>query len=521
MASTDKLIVTNLSAMKKKYGTQVQRILDAVDRLITADQERGLRTQLLALDDRRAMRSLRATPVTSPGDRRQVKNAIDDVFRMLRPDYLVILGSYDVVPHQRLKNPMFHHDDDDDQFVPSDLPYACETPYSIQCRDFRGPTRIVGRIPDLTRESDPSYLVGLLKTAASWVRRPRDQYADYFGLSAEIWAKSTALSLDNTFGSSSDLKLVPPGDFHWPPALLKRRAHFINCHGAEGAAFFYGQPKSGEETYPDAHSAAYLKGKVTQGTVVAAECCFGAELYPPHVADGQPGICNTYLQESAYGFFGSSTIAYGPSSGNGEADYICQYFLQEMLAGASLGRAALEARQTFVQQVTILDPSNLKTLAQFNLMGDPSIHPVAPASKGLTRTKAYKRVFPEAKELPVGRQLRRQKLIRNGLALAQMAAAVKSAPNRQPRGKVRHALQSAARESRLRNVRFATFVADDPAKALYRRAKVDVVSQSEVHVAFGRHRISKRGMPQVICTVAILATVQNGEIVRMRRLHSR
>jgi hypothetical protein len=326
MPSTDKLIVTNLSALKKKYRMEVQHILDAVKGLIAADKDRGLRTQLLGLDDVHAMRALRATPVTTAGDRRQVKTAIDDVFRTLRPDYVVILGSYDVVPHQRLKNPMFHHDDDDDQFVPSDLPYACEAPYSIQCRDFRGPTRIVGRVPDLTRESDPRYLVGLLKTAASWVRRPRDQYADYFGVSAQIWAQSTALSLANTFGASGDLKLVPPEDYHWPAALLKRRAHFINCHGAPGKPFFYGQPKSGKEEFPEAHSAAHLKGRVTQGTVVAAECCYGAELYPPHVANGQPGICNTYLQESAYGFFGSSTIAYGPSSGNGEADYICQFF---------------------------------------------------------------------------------------------------------------------------------------------------------------------------------------------------
>ena len=38
-----------------------------------------------------------------------------------------------------------------------------------------------------------------------------------------------------------------------------------------------------------------------------------------------PGIGVTYLTEGAYGVFGSTTIAYGPSEGNGQADYICQY----------------------------------------------------------------------------------------------------------------------------------------------------------------------------------------------------
>ena len=120
--------------------------------------------------------------------------------------------------------------------------------------------------------------------------------------------------------------------------------------------------------------------------MVAAECCYGAELYDPAVADGHAGICNTYLAEGAYGFFGSSTIAYGPPEGNGQADLICQYFLERVLPGASLGRAALEARQRFVRAGTRCSiRSDLKTLAQFSLLGDPSIHPVGRAPNALGR----------------------------------------------------------------------------------------------------------------------------------------
>ena len=86
-------------------------------------------------------------------------------------------------------------------------------------------------------------------------------------------------------------------------------------------------------------------------------------------------ICQRYLIQGAYGYFGSSTIAYGPEEGNGAADLITQYFLMAVLDGASLGRAALVARQRFVQQTAELDPVDLKTLGQFNLLGDPSIHP--------------------------------------------------------------------------------------------------------------------------------------------------
>ena len=48
----------------------------------------------------------------------------------------------------------------------------------------------------------------------------------------------------------------------------------------------------------------------------------------------------------------------------------------EVQAGHSLGLAALKAQQRYVEQVNELDPIDLKTLAQFYLLGDPSVQPV-------------------------------------------------------------------------------------------------------------------------------------------------
>ena len=84
-----------------------------------------------------------------------------------------------------------------------------------------------------------------------------------------------------------------------------------------------------------------------------------------------------YLQEGAYGFFGSTNTAYGTAKGNEWADVLCRHFLKRVLAGASLGRAALMARHEFIGRKGLADPAQLKTLAQFCLLGDPSIHPVA------------------------------------------------------------------------------------------------------------------------------------------------
>jgi hypothetical protein len=41
-------------------------------------------------------------------------------------------------------------DEEEDPDVPSDLPYACEAAFSRRPQDFLGPTRVVGRLPDLT-----------------------------------------------------------------------------------------------------------------------------------------------------------------------------------------------------------------------------------------------------------------------------------------------------------------------------------------------------------------------------------
>jgi len=90
--------------------------------------------------------------------------------------------------------------------------------------------------------------------------------------------------------------------------------------------------------------------------------------------------------QQAIAFMGSSTIAYGPADSQGLADLITQFFIKRVLDGASSGRAMLEAQQEFLTKSgPDLDPYELKTLAQFYLLGDPSLQPVDPAhEKGMS-----------------------------------------------------------------------------------------------------------------------------------------
>src|ERR1051325_5741296 len=111
---TDKVIVTNFAALVAKYGEAgLQKIKSAVEDVIKADKKRGLSTTLIALDDPQVMHGFNAAAVTSAANPKQNKSAIDGVYKALAPDYILILGSIDVVPHQDLKNPLYTPGDPD------------------------------------------------------------------------------------------------------------------------------------------------------------------------------------------------------------------------------------------------------------------------------------------------------------------------------------------------------------------------------------------------------------------------
>ncbi len=410
---TDKLIVSHRGALRGKYGASgLARIRTALTQLIGADRKRGLVTRVLYLDDARAMRARRATAVTDPADYAATKAAIDAVFRAERPDYLMILGAPDVVAHQPLRNPLFEPPGEPDRYAWSDLPYACDGPASDDTAAFTGPTRVVGRLPDLrgaTRAAEAAHLVRLLRTAATYKRRAPEDYAAHFALSAKSWTVSSQRNLFAIFGRSDRLRTAPPSGPRFGAAATAPLAHFINCHGSEGSPEFQGQHG---RRYPIALTTRSIAGRIAPGTVAAVECCYGAQLYSAGLIGVDIPICQSYLAQGAYGYFGSTTIAYGDSRKMVAADLLVQYFLLEIQGGASLGRAALHARQRYVREIVDLDPTDLKTLAQFILLGDPAVHPVELDAPAMANREANAGDGRRAR-----RQDRRSKLAGEGMFL--------------------------------------------------------------------------------------------------------
>jgi hypothetical protein len=512
----DKVIITNMGALKEKYGTSFSSVEQAIQNLITADQKRGLETKLVALDSETDMAAVRGGAVKEKDDQRAVKKGFDAVFDAYDPDYIMILGAQDIVPHQELTNPAYDPAGDPDKIVPSDIPYACEAPYSTVAGDFVGPTRVVGRVPDLVRSRDPAYLVSLLGNAAQQETRPRAEYQQYFGVSAEVFKASTALSLINIFGSSTSMATSPPEGPDWNSDQLGRRVHFINCHGSPEDPNYYGE---GDKKYPTALEAKKLEKKIMDGTVIAAECCYGAQLYDPADAEGQPGICSIYLREGAYGFFGSSTIAYGNYEGNRSADVICQYFIYEVLNGASLGEATLKARHRFAQNYTHLEPVDLKTITQYFLLGDPSIHAVEAVPHALARTKTFKEAFSEGQNIKGTRKLRRERAARTGANLRRSLGTPKRSDEALPR-EVGMVLRSVARESGLESLGAQSFRVTYPSEAMVETMKRFARAREgrALYMVSGTQPVPNEAPGRV---TIITATVQDGQLIHLRRAHSR
>jgi hypothetical protein len=95
-----------------------------------------------------------------------------------------------------------------------------------------------------------------------------------------------------------------------------------------------------------------LDGRVRLGTLAAAVCCYGAQVYSPdHKLANPPGalpVPIAYLHAGALGFMGAIKIAWVGADTMMCADWIVASYLKKALGGASLGRALLESKQDYI-----------------------------------------------------------------------------------------------------------------------------------------------------------------------------
>jgi hypothetical protein len=495
---SEKVLLASKSALITKYQRDgFNRVVEAAQLLKAADKKRGFETSLVFLDDPATMRRFGGRAVTDPASGQQHKEAIDAIYAASEPEYLVILDAPDVIPHISMINTAGA---DGDLDVPSDLPYACDTPFDRDPAKNLSVTRVVGRIPGVRGALHPTHLTNAMKASAAFRPRPRKHYITCFALSAEPWQKSTTKNVEVILGKGSGTRIhvSPPTMKSGANRFLTPLTHFINCHGAPHSPDFYGQR---DDAYPTALMTEGVRKTVKRNTIIAAECCYGASLYRlDDERSKRPPIANSYFERGAIAFFGSTNTAYGDATRLSAADYLTQYFLLNVLAGASLGRAVLQARQLFVNDKDF-DNYCKKTIAQFILLGDPSLHPCL-------EDDAADDLLTQMADQKTARRIRRMELAALGKSAGE-AAAFGGKPGRKPSGKIANKARSIARKLGVRPHNIVSY--DVSGGPLYRSAmksqkfqprmiEMSQVSKPIKEMVAGRQQIRHRVKAVVVHT---------------------
>jgi hypothetical protein len=190
------------------------------------------------------------------------------------------------------------------------------------------------------------------------------------------------------------------------------------------------------------------------------------------------------------------------------------------LSGASTGRAVLQARQDYLIKNPVLDPIDLKTFAQFSLMGDPAVHPVLRATPMhmVPKSKAMKGLTDAFLGVIGGRSSRRKSLFRAGIALAAAAVAALTDHKQPTSAAMKQLMDESLAEVNAKLVSVASYAlggSPGAPKGMKTLAKIATPAAS-ITIAIGK--MPGGGPPPRLC--AVVAREQDGAIA-VRRLYSR
>lgn len=400
-----KTIVTNKKELINKYGSDFENaIKPAIEQLIVADEKRGIKSNLFYLDE--SIEGLDLA-VTDHLDEKQNKTVIDAICKKTDADYLLLIGGPDIIPYQKLVNPMeeisemikstFRFYPENPDIIYSDLPYSSSAPYSRHVIDYVNDIdRSAGRIGFI--EDKPDTLIAALNSAVNAKAQNAEVYKDYFAIVSKF--ASDDLKNDNMYAESFISPLLrkiygkiqynisPANDWDsWGQQQLNSPMHLLIGHSFPYYPYFLTQ--GDYNRYFIALSEESIANRIPLGTVAVTSACYGAQIYGAgdyytcwnYLADirseipdqkepfaERPGLNSAYFKNGATAFVGSTFWG---------GDFkIALLFIGNMLNGMATGDAMLAARHRFVSEPQYINEEQLATLASYTLLGDPSVCPV-------------------------------------------------------------------------------------------------------------------------------------------------
>lgn len=364
-----KIIVTNKMALEAKYGkTGSDSVLLTLNTMVAMDRQmRNIPSFVLLLDDKNQMSLYGAKNVIDPQDERQVKETIDKICKNIKPDYILLLGGRDIIPHQHLVHP-----GDPQKQVESDLPYACSTTYHTSVDAYLKPERMVSRLPDTTKNTegaDGTKFVKVILDACRQNARDRKDYEKCFAVSAADFKSFRLKNIKEWFSDSQEMECCPPHNNVWSREQYDCLIHYFALYGFPDQSEWFEDKEKTKTAYDCKNGNMHLEN----GTIVISQCSYGAQLFE-HIRK-QP-ICNVYMENKACAFLGSTGECSPGSAGNKE-DVLIAAFLREIKNGKSIAQAFLRARKDLITDLGHASIEEKLVMAQWVLYGDGCIQPMS------------------------------------------------------------------------------------------------------------------------------------------------
>ena len=350
------IIITREKSLLNELQQSSQTDLHTtISSFVQSRRTRGILYYYLDLDN------CAVTPCSS-GTCSHVIDALTKITQMASPKYIFILGNEKIIDVMSWEDKTKDDDDIESDFCYTTLDLT--SPWERKKYDFSNMFR-VGRLPvyhNETFEEFKSYFDSVISAADGFGCKKN------YGLSALVWQKESDHEY-NTFANgnvdvSPDITLSNVSNRF----SENTNTFYFNLHGSNQTEYWYGQQG---KSYPQAFAPNILNG-ISSPFIIAVEACYGAR-YTGGLTY-KNSILLSAITHKCISFLGSSRIAYGrPSPPGSCADDIVGEFLRQVSNGEPVGDAFIAGMKKIVSSSNTLDDSEVKTIAEFNLYGDPSI----------------------------------------------------------------------------------------------------------------------------------------------------
>lgn len=348
------VIVTDLSALSNQLGTSKETLTSLISEYTAFCLANGISYSLIDI----------ANP-----DLEAVIKAISQNNRTSKLKYVFILGNEAVIPTMEYEN----QSQDGDKTISSDLPYSTLTIKSpFDGFEFSSRKMLrVGRLVSYQGESFEkfaSYFRNTMKSSGAFSSiKP-------YGLSAKIWKRETDFEYQkvatNTKASNSLPDSSPAVTVSTVENFIPRDANLLmfNLHGSDKTKYWYGQE---EDSYPEAVQPESLS-VLSAPYIIGVEACYGANFCGN--LDEEQSILVKSMQSGCLSLLGSSRIAYGTPEPEGNcADFMIGEYLKQIKNGETAGDSHIAGIRRVVKESEDFTDVEIKTIAEFNLFGDPAL----------------------------------------------------------------------------------------------------------------------------------------------------